>query len=78
MLAEWECCAAAQYRPMIPNRNSLLQAAADVLAAAVAAYETAQRVDMTQYTLAALVQHERQQLEDTRKTCGPVVCKYCK
>ena len=63
---------------MIPNRNSLLQAAADALAAAVAAYETAQRVDMTQYTLAALVQHERQQLEDTQKTCGPAVCKYCK
>ena len=63
---------------MIPNRNSLLQAAADALAAAVAARETAQKVDMTQYTLAALVQHERQRLEDTLKTCGPAVCKYCK
>ena len=63
---------------MIPNRNSLLQAAADALAAALAACETAQKADMTQYTLAALVQHERQLLEDTLKTCGPAVCKYCK
>ena len=78
MLAEWECYAAAQYRPTIPNRNSLLQAAADALAAAVTERETAQKVGTTQYTLAALVQHVRQQLEDTQKTCGPAVCKYCK
>ena len=62
---------------MIPNRSNLLQAAADALAAAVAARETAQKVDTTQYMLAALALHAQQQLEGTRKTCGQAVCKYC-
>ena len=75
-LAEWGYCAAVQCK-LIQSRSSQLPAAADASAAAACAAE--QKADKTQCTsVAVLALGVRQQLGDTRKTYGPVACKYCR